>query len=185
MIVCFRQFNQLFRYGWFGKKQFFSWNCFVFKFFLQVFHSRRWHIGSCRRLHKVLTRNKRNKISQKAFLIAIKVAIWKVWTTLGGNRLQQLAWHIAPSLQGKAKSVGSKCSDIIFATVVFLLLLLLLLLLMVESISKQKVVVSGNHELSLDPTTWEEAADYMDQAGDPRQSPQQAIQKYRWDHIDQ
>ena len=39
------------------------------------------------------------------------------------------------------------------------------------------MVVSGNHELSLDPTTWEEAANYMDQAGDPRQSPQQAIQK--------
>ena len=148
--------------------------------FLQVFHSRWWHICSCRRLHKVLTRN---KISQKAFLRAIKVAIWKVWTTFGGNRLQQLAWHIAPSLQGQAKSVGSKCSDIVFATLVFLLLLLSLLML--QSISKQQVVVSGNHELSLDPTTWEEAADYMDQAGDRRQSPQQAIQKCRWDHFDQ
>ena len=156
---------------------------FFLQFFLQVFHSRWRHICSCRRLHKVLTRN---KISQKALILrAIKVAIWKVWTTFGGNRLQQLAWHIAPSLQGEAKSVGSMCSDIVFATVVFLFLLLLLLLLMLESISKQQVVVSGNHELSLDSTTWEEAAEYMDQAGDPRQSPQQAIHKCRWDHFDQ
>ena len=76
----------------------------------------------------------------------------------------------------KPKMFEASAVDIVFATLVFLLLLLLLIL---HSISKQQVVVSGNHELSLDPTTWEEAADYMDQAGDPRQTPQQAIQKCR------
>jgi len=38
---------------------------------------------------------------------------------------------------------------------------------------RHKVVVSGNHELSLDPSTWEEAAEYMDQAGETRQSTEQ------------
>ena len=78
----------------------------------------------------------------------------------------------------KPKVFEASAVDKVFATFVFLLLLLLLLL-MLHSISKQQVVVPGNHEISLDPTTWEEAADYMDQAGDPRQSPQQAIQKCR------
>ena len=36
-----------------------------------------------------------------------------------------------------------------------------------------QVVVAGNHEISFDPNTWEEAAEYMDQAGETRQSPEQ------------
>jgi hypothetical protein len=38
---------------------------------------------------------------------------------------------------------------------------------------RHKVVVAGNHELSLDSRTWEEAAEYMDQAGETRQSTEQ------------
>ena len=76
------------------------------------------------------------------------------------------------------EQIEASAVDIVFATLVFLLLFLLMLLIL-HSISKQQVVVPGNHELSLDPTTWEEAAEYMDQAGDPRQSPQQAIHKCR------
>ena len=30
---------------------------------------------------------------------------------------------------------------------------------------KHKIVIGGNHELSLDPGTWQEAARYMDQVG--------------------
>ena len=36
-----------------------------------------------------------------------------------------------------------------------------------------QVVVAGNHELSLEESTWEEAAEYMDQAGEARQSTKQ------------
>jgi hypothetical protein len=32
---------------------------------------------------------------------------------------------------------------------------------------RHKVVIAGNHELSLDPATWREAAGYMLQAGEP------------------
>ena len=35
------------------------------------------------------------------------------------------------------------------------------------------MVIAGNHELSLDPSTWEEASEYMDQAGEARQSTEQ------------
>ena len=40
------------------------------------------------------------------------------------------------------------------------------------------MVVAGNHELSLDPRTWEEAAEYMDQAGETRQSTEQVKNKF-------
>ena len=36
--------------------------------------------------------------------------------------------------------------------------------------------MAGNHELSLEESTWEEAAEYMDQAGEARQSTEQ-VQK--------
>jgi len=38
---------------------------------------------------------------------------------------------------------------------------------------RHKVVIAGNHELSLDPSTWEEASEYMDQAGEARLSTEQ------------
>ena len=49
---------------------------------------------------------------------------------------------------------------------------------MLESWKPTQVVVSGNHELSLDPRTWEEAAEYMDQAGETRQSTEQVQNKF-------